>query len=108
MTTKKKNEYFDAYIEKVKQYGLRNLYSCYKEPSGIKKALWSNLIRDQFNDYIGVSVIRYNPYMFTVGGIHKDSDGRVWFRVESPGDSGFLKLDDEQIKRIKGVMKIWA
>lgn len=108
MTIKKKNEYFDSYIEKIKRHGPRNLYDCYKEPSDIKKEIWSQLIKNEFSDYLGVSVISYNVFMFTVGGVHKDSDDRVWFRVESPGDSGFLKLDDEQIKRVKGVLKIWA
>ena len=108
MTTKKKNEYFDAYIEKVKRYGPRSLYDCYEEPSETKKDIWSSLIKDEFCNYLGVSVIRHTSFIFTVGGIRKDSDNRVWFRVETPGDSGFLKLDDEQVKRVKGVMKIWA
>lgn len=102
MTTKRKNAYFNAYIEKVKKFGPRSLYDCYKKPSDIKKEIWSQLTKNEFSNYLGVSVITYDVFMFTVGGIHKDSDGRVWFRVESPSDSGLLKLDDEQIKHIKG------
>lgn len=106
ITTKREMEYFEKYLESIKDHGCRGIANCYNDCSSIKKIIYNSISKEcSSNRGNHLTVITANPFMFTTGYIINAGNGEVYFVRHSKSSRVEYKLNKEQQEMISWLAK---
>lgn len=90
-------QYFEQYLQSIKDYNCRNIDRCYRRPSDTKRKIYLSIDREcmsNLGDHL--TVVSATCFLFTTGYIIDAGNGEVYFVRHTKGSRVEYKLNKEQ------------
>lgn len=106
ITTKRELQYFEQYLQSIKDCNCRNVDRCYRRPSDTKRRIYLSITKECASNHGShLTVVSASPYRFTTSYIIDAGNGEVYFVRHSKSSRVEYKLNKEQQEMIPWLEK---